>query len=459
MSEAQKYEGALWKGDKKGKNQKQDTQSASQALVPRSAYVEDAPDDNRVAVVDAPPHAPSPPPVNVFDFLVSSETPNASKVQLPAPDESRMIEDTQPPAETFSQTNGHSQDYNSQEQYAQNGFSYGTVPVQPSFERYESYTNFNESQEAFYTPAPKYETRIPQEDAPTTSKKSDKKRKRNHVEGLDMSLVKAQAERDAVMTDAPPVLHSGLTGGLNRLLTRPEFPPSPDYSGGDWVDASPLSPMKRTKQVHIERERGRDREPKQRKSSGQTATKSSNRLSGAWVRRRHSREDSTRESRRHRSGSDEKNPSRRRRRSSSSLSDDARVRIVDPPRHKSLKAIEYPRDRSMSVEPSNSNALVKRGEHSVIRRKAPNGNDDLPTSAKARSDLFTSFVTKGLESERGYSMNKVLKRYHRERVESWDRGANWGGMSKAEEEKELWKSLRLKRNDRGEVVLFFEEST
>ena len=63
-----------------------------------------------------------------------------------------------------------------------------------------------------------------------------------------MSRVRAQEERDMIMSDAPPMLHTGLTGGLNRLLARPEFPPSPDYSG-DYVEASPLSPMKRARQV------------------------------------------------------------------------------------------------------------------------------------------------------------------------------------------------------------------
>jgi len=56
-------------------------------------------------------------------------------------------------------------------------------------------------------------------------------------------------------------------------------------------------------------------------------------------------------------------------------------------------------------------------------------------------------VTKGPESETGCSMNKALKRYHREREEQ-----NLG-LGKAEEEKELWKSLRLKKNERGEIVV------
>merc|ERR1712093_618142 len=46
------------------------------------------------------------------------------------------------------------------------------------------------------------------------------------------------------------------------------------------------------------------------------------------------------------------------------------------------------------------------------------------------------------------SMNKALKRYHRERA------ATNTGLGKAVEEKELWRSLRMKKNERGEIVLF-----
>jgi cell growth-regulating nucleolar protein len=68
---------------------------------------------------------------------------------------------------------------------------------------------------------------------------------------------------------------------------------------------------------------------------------------------------------------------------------------------------------------------------------------------KPRAEQFLGFVNKGPESERGCSLNKVLKRYHRERTEA---GNN--SLSKLSEEKELWKSLRVKKNDRGEIVLF-----
>jgi cell growth-regulating nucleolar protein len=56
-----------------------------------------------------------------------------------------------------------------------------------------------------------------------------------------------------------------------------------------------------------------------------------------------------------------------------------------------------------------------------------------------------SFVEKSVETERGCSVHKALRRYHRERGDK---------TSKGQEEKELWRDLRLRVNDRGEVVLF-----
>jgi cell growth-regulating nucleolar protein len=67
---------------------------------------------------------------------------------------------------------------------------------------------------------------------------------------------------------------------------------------------------------------------------------------------------------------------------------------------------------------------------------------------KPRADHFLSFVNKGPDSERGCSVNKALKRYHRERSESGT------SLSKLMEEKELWRNLRMKKNERGEIVLF-----
>jgi len=432
-----------------------------------------------VAVVDAPPRAPTPPPAahslgyyeheqaaieapNVFDFLDASSTPNAPRTKYPA-DESRMLEDSQPPAyeQQYMPTIADVMQFQVDDEErpsAQNGFSYGEGQVRPSRERYDSYT----------TPAskPKHtRTKSGDTDIETTTK-TDRKRKRNSPAELDLSLARAQDGRDAIMTDATPSLHSGLTGGLHRMLAPPEFPPSPDDSG-DYAN-SPLSPMKRAKQgdtkalMRAQREyekeqqkqrkadakarekaekkekekkekkekeakekekkekekekekekkdRGRDRDRKERKAN--TAL--------VKIRPKKKREDSTTEVRRI-----------RRRQYSSSVS-------PAPLNRKAIKAIEYNPSTSDS-EPDGEGQLIVR----------PNG-DVTSFVADPRAELFMSFINKGPDSERGISVNNALKRFHRERQELHDHAP-----SKAEEEKELWKNMRLKKNDRGEIVLFF----
>lgn len=400
ISEAQKYQGKLYK-EKKPKGQQQS--SNSQALVPRNATVEDAPDaeSGAVAIVDAPPKAPSPPPaLNVFDFLVAEETPNASKVALAPVDDSRMIEDGQDYSHNMPGAFNDADDH----EYQESGFAYGTAPVKPSMERYDTWTA-KPGQEDPYTPAPKRE-RGGKDKEQSTGKKSDKKRKRQTLDELDLSAAKAQQEQDATMTDAPPMLHTGLTGGLNKMLTHPEFPPSPDYSG-DAGDNSPSSPIKRKKHSKAEKERGRDRESTSRKVSDSTEQS----------RKSKREKDSERERRRPR----ELVRVRRRRTSSSSPERERR-------KSKPLKAIEYHPEGKPSGD-----------DNALVLHKQP------------RADLFLSYVNKGPDSERGLSLNKALKRYHRDRHERWDHG-----LSRQEEEKELWKSIRLRRNDRGEIVLFTE---
>ncbi|KAF2199819.1 hypothetical protein GQ43DRAFT_101495 [Delitschia confertaspora ATCC 74209] len=450
ISEAQKYQGALYK-EKKPKNQHQNqknnnTQNGSQALVPRNAYVEDTIDaeTGAVAIVDAPPRAPSPPPaahslgyqeqaalppVNVFDFLDTSSTPNASRVGYPT-DESRMIEDSIPPVyeENMATTTN-------------NGFSYGNDPVRASNERHQSTYDVREAvpsfaDPAYTTPAPKTHrrTKSADKDLDTSSKKTtDRKRKRNSPSELDMELVRAQRERDVTMADAPP-LHSGLTGGLSRLLAR-EFPPSPDYSG-DYVEASPLSPMKRAKQStskalakaqrewEIQQERERKAEMKAEIEREKERERGRERERKKKSKRR---DDSAGAKRKHRE--------RRRRDTSSSVSPDRQ--------HKAVKAIEYhPESASSNGTSGEVGALIVRGSTDLAVKDA----------AQERAELFMSFVNKGPDSERGMSINKALKRYHRERYDRWGRD-----LGKGEEEKELWKSMRLRRNEKGEIVLFFAQ--
>merc|ERR1712093_492008 len=103
-----------------------------------------------------------------------------------------------------------------------------------------------------------------------------------------------------------------------------------------------------------------------------------------------------------------------------------------------------------------SNKRVSSREHSEDRPKRKHRrhreDSDRPSRKmieyQPRAELLLSFINKGPDSERGVSMNKALKRYHRERA------ATNTGLGKAVEEKELWRSLRMKKNERGEIVLF-----
>ena len=265
------------------------------------------------------------------------------------------------------------------DEFEENGYSYGAAPIVPATRR--------EQKVQYFTPAPKSQVgsrELIYEIDGKEKRSTDKKRKRHQVEELDLTAARRPGqEQDAIMDDAPLVLHSGLTGGLNRLLSKSKFPPSPDYSGGDGNEPNPLSVVKRTKHVPT-KERGRA-------SSTLVKIRKVRRTSDESRPRKHQR------SHRH-------------------------TEIVDAPKRR-LKAIEYHAPRQ---EDSQQQLVVYR----------------------TRAELLMSFVTKGPESEAGCSMNKALKRYHRER------GEQGLGLEKVEEEKELWKSLRLRRNERGEIVVF-----
>ena len=367
-------------------------------MVPRNAYVEDAPDpdlDGTVAVVEALPHAPSPPsavaePVNVFDFLVNDATPNASRISLGGSKEQMQMVDHAPPLfeagrEVDNELGRDDAMDKYVQEYEENEYIHSeeVVPTKEPL--------------SYQTPAPKVRQKnnpepIYELDA-REMKSTDKKRKRQ-VEELDLTQARRSSQEldeEMLDTDVPPILHSGLTGGLNRLLSKSKFPPSPAYSGGDGNEPLLITPIRRTKQLK-EKERGR--------------------TSSALVRVRKVK----------RVPSDESRP-RKHHRSHHHSSHHEHHSHSDDHSKRSLKAIEYP---SHSSEDSTKQQLV------VYR---------------SRAELFLSFITKGPESESGCSIHKALKRYHRER------GEQGLGLGKVEEEKELWKSLRVKRNERGEVVL------
>ena len=395
MSEEQKYQGALYK-EKPAKQVKKSVKiSEPPSRTPRKAYIEDAPDEdtgNAVAVVDAPPAAPSPPSavppakkqsINVFDFLVPSDTPNASKTSLQVTKESVKI------VEQSSSTNGKSHrpaglgiDEAAYEKY---GFAYGTEPVPVAKAR---------SKVEFFTPAPKsVHMHKPSADSAysledSERKSTDKKRKRAHAEDLEPAAPRhLKHETDHIMNDAPPpILHSGLTGGLGRLLTKSKFEGMDESPNSD-----PPTPVKHLIKPPAVKEKERGRK------AGTVRVK---------VRKRRS--------------SDESRPRKQRR--SHHESDKHSHHDHRPKR----KAIEY-HTHSQTANDSQQQLILY----------------------KTRAQLFSSFVTKGPESEQGYSLHKALKRYHRER------GDEGLGMDKVDEERELFKALRLKRNDRGEIVVFF----
>ena len=446
ITEAQKYQGPLYREKSKGKADKRNSTDGAyqtQEMVPRRAYVEDAPegdDSQAIAIIDVPPRAPTPPSatepaenVNVFDFLVTDETPNGSKTALTTPHDRHAME------RSIQYGNGDSQSHFSQystngSDYMQYGFSYGNSTVNPSFSRYDSWQNLTDAQQsqammpppAYVTPAPK-EHRRERRDVSSTDN-SDKKRKRVHIEELDLSSSsKRPSSRDGIMLDAHGatsngrMLHSGLTGGLQKLITDPEF-----YE--DRIEAGPtpiLSPIKRTR-------REDDSKKERRKTvyvshiGSSTIRPSSTKPPEDKHRRPRSPERKYHHDDKHRRARsadradrtyhDDRHRHRTHRESTSS---------DEKPRRKQLKAIEYHPERPSSVQPNGTNQLV---------------------TYKSRGELFMSFINKGPDSEHGCSINKVLKRYHRER--------DVRGEAKDDEDKELWKSLRLRRNERGEIVLF-----
>ena len=242
MTEAQKYDGGVrWE-----KAKRKSVTISDPAQISRQPYVEDAPDadDGTLAIISVPPQAPSPPPsapptlpskpVNVFDFLVDDETPNASRVSVAASKEPmRMVEHAPPIFQTATPSPQEKDD----EKFRERGYSYGVQPVHAQSNHYE-------------TPAPKaYMYQVSNE-----TKSTDKKRKRQ-VEDLDLTQARRPSQEmdeemdvdgSAEVSEAP-VLHSGLTGGLNKLLSSSKFPPSPDYSGSSGADIVTISPARRNR--------------------------------------------------------------------------------------------------------------------------------------------------------------------------------------------------------------------
>jgi hypothetical protein len=195
------------------------------ALVPRNAYVKDNPEG------DVPPAVLAPPieAVNVFDYLVSAETPNASRTSLGGSHEPITIKKDAPAifAEGKDERILSRAGYKNKEDdnYVEHGFSYSAEPVKPLL-----YPHPNGSLVSldFMTPSAKAmrasPNRIgrPAHSRTNSGNASDKKRKRGEVDeqhyGLEGDTVMPDAPKGAnAKAETPGLAHSGHTGALTRL--------------------------------------------------------------------------------------------------------------------------------------------------------------------------------------------------------------------------------------------------
>ncbi|KAJ6147630.1 hypothetical protein N7497_009612 [Penicillium chrysogenum] len=440
MSEAQKYQGALYKEKpQKGKKGQNNKQNANQTPNGRhqQPHVEDGSDGEALKNAPPPP-APTPPPagevrappapanndkpVNVFDYLVAEETPNTSKVSVAEPKPEMTMDPNArsifEPSKTLTRidTNPNTDDEgkNYDIAYEENGYSYGAGDIP------HSSSPRNASTTEFVTPAPKKKKdRRREEKAPGTV--SEKKRKRGQAE-----VLRTPGEAvDTPMMDAPssiinnagtPMLnHSGLTGGLNRMMrsASPDGDDSPETSRRAYQDTSTEPGSKAL--VHARRGSS---------SSGD----------GQLEVRKNKKS--------HRSRADDYDDSRKSKRKSSNPTDGDR-----PSRR--LKQID---ERRGSVESSHGHQVTV---YKQSRPPARTGED----LQRELAYHFLSLVSK--DSERGCSINKALKRFHRDLSDEYDadRGRD-NGRSRADrerrvdDEKDLFRALRLRRNDRGEIVVF-----
>ncbi|CRL27694.1 Zinc finger, C2H2, LYAR-type [Penicillium camemberti] len=475
MTEAQKYQGALYKEKpqkgKKGQNNKQNPNQTPNGRQ-QQARVEDAP----------PPPAPTPPPVgevrtiapapanndkpvNVFDYLVADETPNASKVALVEPPKEQMkmnpnAKSVFEPSESLTrvETNPNTDDEgkNYDVAYQENGFSYGAGHIP------HSASPPNASTTEFVTPAPKKK-----KDRKVPGTVSEKKRKRGQAEVLSTP---GEAV-DTAMMDAPssiinnagtPMLnHSGLTGGLNRMMrsASPDGDDSPETSRRAYQDTS--SPIKRSrrngKEANGNGDPGLGISMKNRAGRlvssmfGGSAVSSTNGSEPGSKAVAHARRGSSssgdgqlevRKSKKsHRSRADD-DDSRKSKRKSSNPTDGDR-----PSRR--LKQID---ERRGSVDSSHGHQVT------VYKQSRPPARTDEDLQREL-GHHFLSLVAS--HSERGCSVNKALKRFHRDLSDEYDadRGRD-NGRSRADrerrvdDEKDLFRALRLRRNDRGEIVVF-----
>lgn len=356
----------------------------------------------------------------------------------------------------------HSQDY------SENGFSYGTEPVNP-----RPYNHVNPSYASldFMTPSARAtKLRLEGKERPSLghsrqSSGSEKKRKRGQTDSNGAGSDTPMADVDGQLVTAentPSVKHSGLTGGLNKMMSEENeafpFPKSPPYDdrertrsrdrGSRRTDKyeEPASPLKKSR---VSKD-----DPGLGISIKGRAIKALSVVGGALLPAPH-QEPNTSKTRRRASSSDHDRNHDRGREGEKRERKKHKVH-----RHNGTASgnIRHERRRGSDASPEAQRRKLKAIEYRKNSDSGSDSEDDRTKEDPSQMVVFgaeekqrrrcNSFLSNipGTDSEKGYSVHKALKRWHKQSdVKS--------STSKLEEEQELWRGLRLRKNDRGEIVV------
>ncbi|KAI5295905.1 hypothetical protein KEM52_006528 [Ascosphaera acerosa] len=108
-----------------------------------------------------------------------------------------------------------------------------------------------------------------------------------------------------------------------------------------------------------------------------------------------------------------------------------------------------PKKKQKKTKKDKSDAAT--GSHSASTTRQAGDKSATPS---ADVDLLMKLISKHGASESGVTVQKLLKKYHQKTGKSAGEGESESKTPRSEAEEALWKALRVKKNDRGEVVLF-----
>jgi hypothetical protein len=421
--------------DRKARATRRNSVKETAVVTYKQPSVEDE-EDMSLAIVDHPPHCESPllppqlPPgavipitptaaLDALAFLVDS-TPNASSVHIPMTMKSGATKLFDPTRKPLS-------------------VNFDFNMAMPSV-----------MEDDVSTVVPQFEYKTPVQGEPN-------KKKRKKLHSLDMS---AANDGDEVMLDAP-TLQSGLTGGLDRVMLNTDYPSPSDSTRAD-IDMMEQreregSPMKRSRTSQQE-QRGFKRAIQE--VLGKIAPVATPAPKPRLAESAKKAAESRRRSEKRRS---ERRAEREARRSSR--------RITAPPER---KAIEYtPSDKSrrrsdasamrgelVKYQPSPSPSPSPPGSPRIPHPTPPQADDEkddkvvVYSAAERSASLFLSTAHENLTNAHSCSITKVLKRVGRKQRRL---GEFKSESERAEFQELVWRSLRLRRNDQGELVVFVGE--